>query len=491
MKLTLERQIPIVFTIAVFLLAVVVFFSFRSMYSLSEAIGWEKHTQQILLQLDETLILMLNAETGVRGFLISGDETFLQLYEQTDEKIEQNISTLKTLVSDNAEQAQRTVELESLVNKRMDSLTKRIELRKNNGFEEIQKQFADDRGRKLSDAIRASIKQMKDKESEILTMREAELDRNLTSTYRMFYLAGFAGIISLAFANFAIFREAKKRGTAEDKLRDVNKNLESRVEERTREIQQKNDELEEHIRQREIAENRRRIALEAGNLGTWMFAPHTGKAEIDERSHLIFDVPAEEFDGDGKKLLSKIHKEDIRNVRKAFRDSFKKGANLDVSFRYVLRDGKMRWLQCTGQTQTNGENSSKHLVGHCRDITEYKNTEDIIRASEMFTRSVLDSLSAHIAVINREGVIISVNKAWENFASENCLEEKLDLTGIGQNYLSVCEASGSFNGQTAEIVKKLYEVLEGRSGRFRHRIPVRFSRYETLVYFAGQRIKGR
>ena len=77
MKLTLERQIPIVFTIAVFLLAVVVFFSFRSMYSLSEAISWEKHTQQILLQLDETLILMLNAETGVRGFLISGDETFL------------------------------------------------------------------------------------------------------------------------------------------------------------------------------------------------------------------------------------------------------------------------------------------------------------------------------------------------------------------------------------------------------------------------------
>ena len=76
MKLTLERQIPIVFTIAVFLLAVVVLFSFRSMYSLSEAIGWEKHTQQILLQLDETLILMLNAETGVRGFLISATKPF-------------------------------------------------------------------------------------------------------------------------------------------------------------------------------------------------------------------------------------------------------------------------------------------------------------------------------------------------------------------------------------------------------------------------------
>ena len=491
MKLTLERQIPIVFTIAVFLLAVVFLFSFRSMYSLSEAIGWEKHTQQILLQLDETLILILNAETGVRGFLISGDETILEPYKQTDAKIEQNISKLKTLVSDNAEQTQRVAALESLVNQRMDFLAKRIELRKNNGFEEIQKQFADDRGRKLSDAIRASISQMKAEESELLTMREAELDRNLTKTYRMLYLAGFAGILSLAFANFAIFREAKKRGTAEDKLRDVNKNLESRVEERTREIQQKNDELKEQIRQREIAETRRRIALEAGNLGTWMFAPHTGKAEIDERSHLIFDVPAEEFDGDGKKLLSKIYKEDIRNVRKAFRDSFRKGENFDVSFRYVLRDGKMRWLQCTGQTQTNGEDSSKHLIGHCRDVTESKNAEAISRASEMFTRSILDSLPAHIAVINKDGVIISVNKAWENFASENCVEEQLELTGIGQNYLSVCEKSGSFNGQTAEIVKKLYEVLEGKLEGFAIEYPCDSPDDETLVSFASQRTEKR
>lgn len=471
MKLTLERQIPIVFTIAILLLAVVVFFAFRSMYSLSEAIGWEKHTQQILLQLDETLILMINAETGVRGFLISGNENILEPYKQTDKKIEENISKLKTLIADNSEQTQRMVELEKIVNERMDFLAERIELRKDKSLEEVQRQFADERGRKLSDDIRSSIIRMKDEESKLLTLREAELERNLTTTYRMFYLAGFAGILSLAFANLAIFREAIKRGTAEDKLRDVNKNLESRVEERTHEIQQKNDELEEQIRQREIAETRRRIALEAGNMGTWMFAPHTGKAEMDERSHLIFDVPTDEFDGDGKKLLSKIHKEDIRSVRKAFRDSFKKDANLDVSFRYVLKDGKMRWLQCTGQTQSNGENSSKHLIGHCRDITEGKNAENIIRASEMFTRSVLDSLPAHIAVINKHGVIISVNKAWEKFAFENCLEEKLELTGIGQNYLDVYKKAQSDNGQIATILENLCVVLEGKSEGFAAEYP--------------------
>ena len=119
---------------------------------------------------------------------------------------------MKTLVSGNAEQTQRLNELESLVNERMDFLAKRIELRKNNSIEEIQKQFADDRGRKLSDAIRFSINQMKDKESEILTMREAELDRNLTKTYQMLYLAGFAGILSLATKRWFILQVSALKG---------------------------------------------------------------------------------------------------------------------------------------------------------------------------------------------------------------------------------------------------------------------------------------
>ena len=361
------------------------------------------------------------------------------------------------MLSDNPVQTQKFGELEKTVNERMTFLAERIELRRRNSLEEIQRSFITNRGRELSDKVRQLIGEMKTEENKILATREAELDKNLIYTNRMLYLAGFAGILSLAFANFAIFREAKKRGKTEDKLRFFNKDLEHRVEERTHEIQQKNDELEEHIRQREQTENRHRIALEAGNLGTWLFAPHTGIAEMDERSLALFDVTAADFDGRGRRLFSKIYKEDVRGVRKAFRHSFEKNENLDVSFRYVLSDGSIRWLQCTGQPQVNGENSAKHFIGHCRDITESKTAENVIRSSELFTRSVLDSLPAHIAVIDKTGVIISVNKAWENFASENCLEEKLNLTGIGQNYLDCLRKSPNRStSQTETIRRKTY-----------------------------------
>ena len=135
--------------------------------------------------------------------------------------------------------------------------------------------------------------------------------------------------------------------------------------------------------------------------------------------------------------------------------------------------------------------SSKQLIGHCRDITENKETENMIRASEMFTRSILDSLPAHIAVINKDGVIVSVNQAWENFAAQNCLEEKLELTGIGQNYLNVCEKAQAFDAADGNDHRKIMRCFRRQIRRFFRRVSVSFARSRTLVYFAGQRIKRR
>src|SRR5205809_5253775 len=107
MKLTLERQIPLGFTIAIFLLAITIFFAYRSMISLKETLRLEKHTQQILLQLDEIFILMLNAETASRGFLLTKDETILEPFNQAKQNIGQDFERLEKLVSDNPNQIQK------------------------------------------------------------------------------------------------------------------------------------------------------------------------------------------------------------------------------------------------------------------------------------------------------------------------------------------------------------------------------------------------
>ncbi len=85
--------------------------------------------------------------------------------------------------------------------------------------------------------------------------------------------------------------------------------------------------------------------------------------------------------------------------------------------------------------------------------------------SELFSRSVIDSLSAHIAVLDKDGNIILVNNAWEDFAEANAGIEQLSKSGIGQNYLSVCEQNGT-DANLQTIAENLRAILDGEKHQF-------------------------
>jgi PAS domain S-box-containing protein len=407
MKLTLERQIPLVFAIAILLLIIVVFFAFGSMNSLTRALSWEKHTQQVLSQLDETLRLVIDAETGGRGFIITREDSFLEPYTQAQQKIDGNLAQLHTLIEDNDGQKEKVSRLENIVRERLDVLKQAVEMRRSgNSIEAVQGQIGKNRGRDLMTEVRLLIEDLKTEEKNLLAGRETDLNKSLTNTYRMLYLSSIAGILSLGLANFAVFREIGKRRKAEDELRDANKDLEARVEERTSELSQTNEELKEQIRQREQSENRHRVALEAGNLGTWMFDAKDGRTEIDERSLSLFGFSAEDFDGN---TFSRIHREDAPRIEELLQKSIRENTNFDAQFRVVAAGGKVRWTHCTGQTQVNENDKVTHIVGNCRDITESREAEIVLKNSEEFNRSIFENSPDCVKVLNLDGTLSAMN----------------------------------------------------------------------------------
>jgi DNA-binding CsgD family transcriptional regulator len=71
-----------------------------------------------------------------------------------------------------------------------------------------------------------------------------------------------------------------------------------------------------------------------------------------------------------------------------------------------------------------------------------------------FARTIFDSLSANIAILDHNGVILATNRSWQMFAGDNNM--KKDFDSVGYNYIEICEAS---TGEDAEISRKAAEGI--------------------------------
>jgi PAS domain S-box-containing protein len=104
-------------------------------------------------------------------------------------------------------------------------------------------------------------------------------------------------------------------------------------------------------------------------------------------------------------------------------------------------------------------------VSAIRDITERKRAEDALRQSREFLQAALDSLSAHIAILDRDGTIVTVNASWRRFAEENGLT--WDDYGVGRNYLGATEAgSGEDAPGARQVAAGIREVMAGQRDQF-------------------------
>ncbi len=107
--------------------------------------------------------------------------------------------------------------------------------------------------------------------------------------------------------------------------------------------------------------------------------------------------------------------------------------------------------------------------GYClavvRDITERKQVEMAERMGERLRGAILNSLSAHVAVLDRTGRIIAVNRAWEEFAVRNDSGGSAPI-GIGVSYLEACERAAKQDPDVRETLEGIRKVLEGSAESF-------------------------
>ncbi|MDH2907303.1 MAG: CHASE3 domain-containing protein [Candidatus Nitrosotalea sp.] len=185
--------------------------SFISINNLIENENWLSHTFTVIDKADYFMKTMVDAETGQRGYLITGQENFLEPYNSATSQIDDQIKALRQLTMDNPIQQSNMDRLEPLVKKRLDLLDLNISLRKSNNALDIVKNFDTTEGKKTMDEIRQVIENMKNEEQQLLAKRNLDTQSAIHTTEYVIILGTSIAVILTVMTTLVVNKKLAER----------------------------------------------------------------------------------------------------------------------------------------------------------------------------------------------------------------------------------------------------------------------------------------
>ncbi|HUC83951.1 MAG TPA: PAS domain S-box protein, partial [Candidatus Acidoferrales bacterium] len=210
--------------------------SFRELKVMTEA---DQRTTQAYLvsqEWDRLLSALKDTETGQRGFLLTGEERYLEPYTAALAQVEQRLATLRNLSLDNPRQQASLAALEPLIQAELAELKETIELRRTQGLEASRQVAVLDKGESLMDQIRGQVAGAQADGQRLLQARtkvkEADTDRVLQALLA----GGIFSLLLLAAIFFFLKQEIQQRLQTQAELLQHRDQLEVMVNDRTRQL---------------------------------------------------------------------------------------------------------------------------------------------------------------------------------------------------------------------------------------------------------------
>ncbi len=192
------------YALSIGLLIVLGLVAFLNIGRLVTTSQWQDHTRAVLGHLDELELVLSQAESGQRGFLLSGDEAYTARVADVVERAAVHTDALSSLLSDSADQRDRLKRLMPIIDQKIQRVQYLGNLRRAEGFERAHAEFQVGKGKELMDRIQMITGEMRDEEERLLAERSAAADQSV----RLFYLELCIGVplaaLLLFFAGRAI-----------------------------------------------------------------------------------------------------------------------------------------------------------------------------------------------------------------------------------------------------------------------------------------------
>src|SRR5258708_5155360 len=174
MKFTLSQKINVGMGLALLILSVMGWASYRSLNRLIETSDARHHAHLVLENVQELLSLLKDAETGQRGYLLTGEEGYLQPFNSALAAVDEKMNELAILTESDPEQTQHLDTLKALKESKFAELKETITLRRNKGFEAAVAVVRTACGKKIMDEIRNVTGEMEKKAIQVVEQKKQE-----------------------------------------------------------------------------------------------------------------------------------------------------------------------------------------------------------------------------------------------------------------------------------------------------------------------------
>ncbi len=376
----------VAFGVALALVALVELLGYRSAEALVETAERVDHTRQVLGELDDLLIAMVDAETGRRGFALTGDEALLVPYRDASARATTHMTALRWLISDNPEQVTRLAALEPHVTHRLRLLDEAVAENERVPRAARLPSSADTlRGSDEMITVRAGIAAMVATERRLLKEREARTAESVRLSREVQLGGGAISIVLLTVVVLRLQKAIRDRELSEQRARENENDLATTLES-----------IGDGVIATDATGAVTRINPVAQEVTGWDQASAVGRP-IDEVFRLVHDTRGTEIDNP---------------VHEAMRT--KRIVEIDDAALLVAKDGRKRRVADSAAPIRAAEGDVRGAVLVFRDVTKLLEDARSLRRTHAFLDSILDNIPDMVFVKDAQDLaFVRFNRAGE------------------------------------------------------------------------------
>ncbi len=217
-----RRTLTVGFGISLAILLITSVASFISIRNLIYSANEVNHTNTVLKELENVISYTKDAETGQRGYLLTGDSVFLQPYFGAREKTQGSLDTVRRLTEDNPIQQRRITDLGAIINARFDYLSRSVKLRQTD-LNQLQL------GKAEMDRARRLVIQMQETEQQLLIQRTESVQRFSTFTPVLIIIAALIAVFTTVYFYRKVSESFKRQRELTLELQAKDKDITNRI----------------------------------------------------------------------------------------------------------------------------------------------------------------------------------------------------------------------------------------------------------------------